>query len=103
MTIDEMILALVERHGFKLPEQQSSRGRIVVSPCYAEEHCYPGDNGFCNLGTFAYDVIAMEFARRVYNIASYEGLTLGMRIAAPLAHGDSAAAIKALYDAMETQ
>lgn len=111
MTTDEMILTLVASGKFTLPEAPSDRGRIKVSPCYVEEHCYPGENGFCNLGTFAYDVIAMEFARRASELLPVPGSDgdimvprIGERTRGQmwrhLMVGDSEAAIRALYEAV---
>jgi len=111
MTTDQMILALVQRHGFKLPEGlfyevadglswflQNHNGRKIW-------HLESGQH------VFAHDLCAMEFARQYHNMC--DGLTLErpycpaceneLSFKKAMGLGDSAAAIKALYDAMESR
>lgn len=96
---NQMIADLVAK-GFELPEKQTDRGRLVIHPCFAEEHCYPGENGLCNLDVFAYDVITMAFARqadqRPQNKLDVSHKYKEFR--EHMANGDTEAAIKALWE-----
>ena len=100
---DEMILALVEKHGFTLPEG--------LEPRENEIHLYDGAwtlNGNDIEDQQAHDLCACEFAWELTH-GQRNARALGL-LGDPLdlfrewlGKGDSAAAIRALFDAMEAK
>ena len=108
LTTDEMILALVERRGFVLPEGVKLPGMGIGASGY---NCWSLDGqggvAFFDRGSKAiHDLCACEFARRVKarsETHSFPSMGLGEAFRHAMYYGDSAAAIRALYDAMEAK
>lgn len=86
MTTDEMILALVATGKFTLPSNircDDSMGWVLAKEVALSQ-------------SKAHDLCAMHFAREACRSGAW-----GYELSAALCAGDSAAAIKALYEAMK--
>ena len=106
MTTDEIILALVERHGFTLPRGLHRAVGLVCSRWWTEPLVVGGVNNLLT-DQQAHDLCACEFARQVVGndrwtdnlIDNHEKLIELWDVR--MTEGDSAAAIRTLYEAME--
>ena len=102
MNTDEMILALVEKYRFTLPIHYAGN-KHATHRWFIDERMSFGDGQNVAMLTDqqAHDLCAMHFARESIGGDNYGKLS--KRWDACMSEGDSAAAIRELYEALEAK